>query len=301
MTGRMNILFPVLAVALSIVASFAPSYFVPLKGQIVPLLGIVMFGMGITLHPADFMRVLKRPLPVGIGVLLQFALMPLAGFMLYKLLSLPPELAAGVVLLGSCPGGTASNVICFLARGDLALSITLTAVSTLLGIFLTPLLTLLYIGETVDVPAAKMLIGMVKIVFLPVALGILANRILGSRGKRIRESFPAVSVIAIVIIIAIVVALNKENILGMGAAVAMVVVLHNLIGLGAGYGFATLLRQEGAVRRTIAIEVGMQNSGLAVLLATKYFTPVAALPGALFSVWHNLSGSLLAAFWGRRS
>lgn len=203
--------------------------------------------------------------------------------------------------MGACPGGTASNVVCYLAGGDVALSITMTVCSTLLAIVLTPLLTWLYVGQAVSVPVLKMLVSIFKIVLLPVGVGVLLNTVFTGYVRKIRHLFPMVSVLAIVFIIAIVVAINRRNIAVTGWSVALAVAIHNLAGLSAGYGAARLLGWEERICRTIAIEVGMQNSGLAVALAMKYFSAAAALPGALFSIWHNLSGSMLAACWARRS
>lgn len=260
-----------------------------------------MFGMGLTLTPASFGEVLRRPGVVGLGVFLQFAVMPLAAWLIGHGLGLSPALLAGLVLVGACPGGTASNVICYLARGDVALSITLTTVSTLLAVLFTPALTWLYVGQTVPVPVAAMLWSIVKIVLLPVAGGVVINRAARNRLERIQHVFPLVSVAAIVFIIAVIVALNRDSLGSVGVTVATAVVLHNLAGLGAGYGLARLLVCDRRTARTLAIEVGMQNSGLGVALAIKYFSAAAAVPGALFSVWHNLSGSVLAAWWSRRN
>ena len=204
-----------------------------------------------------------------------------------------------MILLGSCPGGTASNVICYLARGDVALSITLTATSTLLAVFATPLLTLLYAGKVVAVPVLDMLLSIVRIILLPVSLGVILNHYFHRPLVVVRNYFPLLSVGAIVIIIAIIVALNQAQLEQLAPAVAVTVVAHNAFGLLAGYCLARWLGRDERESRTLAIEVGMQNSGLAVALAVKYFSATAALPGALFSIWHNLSGSLLAAVWGR--
>ncbi len=282
-------------------AFWQPAPFAAAKPLIVPLLGLVMFGMGMTLTWQSFSAVLRQPGRIGLGLALQYLLMPLAAWAVALVLDLPPALLAGLVLVGASPGGTASNVVCYLARGDLALSITLTTVSTLLAILATPLLTWLYVGEQVPVPVAPMLLSIFKIVLLPVALGMLVNRLLGPRLGRLQPLFPMLSVLSIVVIIAIVVGLNRENLATMGVLVGLAVVLHNGIGLAAGYGCGLLATGDERTARTLAIEVGMQNSGLAVALAVKYFSAAAALPGALFSVWHNLSGSLLAAWWSRRT
>ncbi|MEJ2592455.1 MAG: bile acid:sodium symporter family protein [Candidatus Thiodiazotropha sp.] len=300
MISRLTRLFPLWALLFSAVAYGLPGGFVVLKPAIVPLLGLVMFGMGMTLTWNHFAEVLKRPAVVGLGVFLQYLVMPLAAWLIAGMLDLPPYLTAGLVLVGACPGGTASNVVCYLARGDVALSITLTTVSTLLAIVMTPLLTWLYVGQKVPVPVQSMLWSIFKIVLLPVALGVLVNSLFGRRLQGIKPLFPLLSVVAIVVIIAIVVALNRENIATMGIAVALAVMLHNLVGLACGYGVPRLLGLDARICRTLAIEVGMQNSGLGVALAVKYFSAAAALPGALFSIWHNLSGSMLAGVWSRR-
>ncbi len=289
MIHRVTSLFPLWAVLFSALAYGMPWLFAGLKPAIVPLLGVVMFGMGMTLTWSNFAEVLKRPGVVGLGVFLQYLVMPLAAWLVARLLGLPPYLMAGLVLVGACPGGTASNVVCYLARGDVALSITLTTASTLLAIVMTPLLTWLYVGQQVPVPVQSMLWSIFRIVLLPVSLGVLTNRLLGGRLHSVKPLFPLLSVLAIVVIIAIVVALNRGNLATMGAAVALAVILHNLLGLACGYGLPRLLGLEERICRTLAIEVGMQNSGLGVALAVKYFSAAAALPGALFSIWHNLS------------
>ncbi|MEJ2456487.1 MAG: bile acid:sodium symporter family protein [Candidatus Thiodiazotropha sp.] len=300
MVSLLTRLFPLWAILFSLVAYSFPSLFAAMKPAIVPLLGVVMFGMGMTLTWQNFREVLARPRIVGLGVLMQYLVMPLAAWLVALVLNLPPFLMVGLVLVGSCPGGTASNVVCYLARGDVALSITLTTASTLLAIALTPLLTWLYVGQKVPVPVVSMLWSIFKIVLLPVSLGVLVNTLFGRRLHGIKHLFPLVSVVAIVVIIAIIVALNRDNIASMGVAVALAVMLHNLFGLAFGYWIPRLLGQDERICRTLAIEVGMQNSGLGVALAVKYFSAAAALPGALFSIWHNLSGSMLAGYWARR-
>jgi BASS family bile acid:Na+ symporter len=294
-------LFPLWALLFSLLAYIKPGLFVNLKPAILPLLGIVMFGMGITLTWQSFKKVLRRPGMIGLGLLLQYLLMPFFAWLIAERLGLPPYLIAGMVLVGACPGGTASNVVCYLARGDVALSITLTTVSTLLAIVATPLLTWFYVGQKVPVPVESMLLSIFKIVLLPVALGVLVNSLFGNRLKAVKHLFPLLSVLAIVVIIAIIVALNRSNLSTMGVGVALAVVLHNLSGLLFGYWIPRLMGQDQRTCRTLAIEVGMQNSGLGVALAVKYFSAAAALPGALFSIWHNLSGSMLAGYWSRRS
>ena len=293
-------LFPLWALLGSLLAWLVPGWFAPMKPAIVPLLGLVMFGMGMTLTGSDFLNVLRRPFPVLLGIAMQFLLMPFAAWALAVAAGLPPQLTVGLILVGCSPGGTASNVICYLARGDVALSITLTTASTLLAVVATPLLTLFYAGETVPVPALDILFTVFKIIFLPVMLGVLANHYFHRALSPVRKVFPLLSVLSIVLIIMIIVALNHDSLANVAGGLAAVVILHNLAGLLGGYWLPRWLGRDERECRTLAIEVGMQNSGLAVALAVKYFSVTAALPGALFSIWHNLSGSLLAGIWRRQ-
>ncbi len=301
MTARVTALFPLWAVLLAALAYWQPHAFRGLAAAIVPLLAVVMFGMGITLTPASFADVARRPAVVALGVALQFLLMPLLAWLIGTAMALPQALLVGLVLVGSCPGGTASNVICYLARGDVALSIALTAVSTLLAVVATPALTWLYVGARVPVPVTDMLFSMLTIVIAPVAGGLAANHWWGQRLAALRDIFPMLSVFAIALIIAIVVALKHDQLAVLGPPLVLAVILHNLSGLGLGYFLARVFGLDRRLSRTLAIEVGMQNSGLAVALANQFFSVAAALPGALFSVWHNLSGSVLAAIWSRRT
>jgi BASS family bile acid:Na+ symporter len=294
------VLFPAWAILATVLALVWPQILTPLAPAIVPLLGVVMFGMGLTLTARDFLEVARRPLLIAGGAAMQFGIMPFAAWAVGRALDLPPELLAGLVLVGACPGGTASNVITFLARGDVALSISLTTVSTLLAVLLTPSLTWAYVGQMVAVPVGPMLLSILNVVILPVAAGVFINRLWRARLASLSALFPAISVAAIVLIIAIVVALNAGRMAELAGPVALAVVLHNGLGLAGGYGLARLFGLDTRICRTLAIEVGMQNSGLGVALANQFFTAAAALPGAVFSVWHNLSGSLLAGYWSRR-
>ncbi len=296
---RLTQLFPLWAIIFSILAWYQPQLFSAYKTWIVPLLSVVMFGMGLTLHLSDFNYVLRMPRLVLAGVGLQYTVMPIAAVSISMVLGLDPVLTAGMVLVGASPGGTASNVVCYLARGNVALSITLTAVSTLLAVILTPLLTLQLVATSIHVPTVEMLLSILYMIVLPVSLGIALNHLLGKILTPIRHVFPLISVIAIVFIIAIIVSLNTNNLLQLGPVLLAAVVLHNATGLFLGYFITRLLGYGPTECRTLAIEVGMQNSGLAVALAAKYFAASAALPGAIFSIWHNLSGSMLAGYWSR--
>ena len=279
------------------------AFFIPplasLTAYIAPLLGIVMFGMGLTLTGQDFVRVFKRPLYVAIGVAAQFTIMPVLALLLAVALRLPSELAAGVILLGCCPGGTASNVITYLAKGDVPLSVTMTSVSTVLAPLLTPILMLLLAGSWLPVDAGALFVSILQIVLLPVLAGVIVNTFLGRVVRRITPVLPLVSVVAIVVIVMAVVAASRENLLTVGPLVFVIVVAHNLAGLALGYGLGRMAGVSPSGRRAISIEVGMQNSGLAVALATVHFGGLAALPGAIFSIWHNVSGPALATYWSR--
>lgn len=293
-------LFPLWAVLFSLCAYFFPSVFVDLKSQIVPLLTIIMLAMGLTLKPKDFLNVVTNKKAIGIGLILQFSVMPLAALLVSLLLGFDPMLTIGMVLVGSVAGGTSSNVMCYLAKGDVALSITMTSISTLLGVVLTPLLVKLLAGQSVDVPAISMLMSLVKIVLVPVSIGLLCNVLLHSVTEKLEPVLPLISMVAIVMIIAIVVALNASQLATIGPIVALAVILHNSIGLASGYWICRALGFNESICRTVAFEVGLQNSGLATALAMKFFTPASAVAGTIFSIWHNLSGSLLAGYWAKR-
>lgn len=267
-----------------------------------PMLGVIMFGMGLTLVPADFRVVFSRPVDILVGCLVQFLAMPLLALLLVKLFALPADLALGVILVGCCPGGTASNVITYLAKGDLALSVGMTAVSTLLAPLLTPLLTLLLAGTFVDVDAAGMLLSIVYVVIAPILGGLLVQKILPRFTAAVTPYLPAFSSLMIAVVVSIIVSHTADRLLGSGLLVLFVVALHNAGGLFAGYAVAALLRLPMRKRAAISIEVGMQNSGLASSLATMHFAafPLAAIPGAIFSVWHNISGAIVARIYSSR-
>src|SRR5690606_27514332 len=280
-------------------AFFMPDQYSWLGVYIVPLLGLIMFGMGLTLSKADFAEVFRRPITVLIGVLGQFIIMPALAWVLTTVLALPPEVAVGVILVGCCPGGTASNVMTFLARGDLALSVAITSVTTLLAPIVTPALIYLLASQWLEVSAAAMFWSIVQVVIIPILLGLLVQKLLGERVKAGVQVLPLVSVAAIVAIVAAVVALNQERIATTGLQIFAVVVLHNGLGLLLGYLLAKLSGLTVAQRKTLSIEIGMQNSGLGVALATAHFSPLAAVPSAIFSVWHNISGPIIATIYQR--
>ncbi|MEN9463898.1 MAG: hypothetical protein RL217_79 [Pseudomonadota bacterium] len=291
--------FPFLALAVSFLAWYQPAPLLGLGSAIVPLLSVVMFCMGLALRIEDFTRVLNKPTPIGLGVLLQFTVMPFTAWAIALILNLPPEMAVGLIVVGACAGGTASNVMTYLAGGDVALSVSMTLCSTLLGVVLTPWLIALYAGAAVEVDVQAMMLSMVQIVVLPVGAGLLCNEFIPALKRALYNHLTNIATAIILLIIAIIVAINAKALTSVSLMTIFAVMLHNLIGLGAGYGIARLCKQTEVVSRTIAIEVGMQNSGLGVAIALQFFGAISALPAALFSIWHNLSASLLAAYWRR--
>ncbi|WP_210418553.1 bile acid:sodium symporter family protein [Aliikangiella coralliicola] len=293
--------FAVWVILISVIAYWQPGLFLGIKPLVALLLGVIMFGMGMTLKFEDFKSALLQPVPIVVGVLLQFGVMPALGFGLALLLELPPEIAAGVVLVGACPGGTASNVMVYLARGNVALSIAMTAVSTVLAPLVTPFLVLFYAQQWLPIDAGSLFLSIVKIVLVPVLLGLLFKRFFPQLASQGEKWSPSISVLAIVAIIAFVVAANVDNILTMSVLILVAVILHNLLGLLSGYFISLLLRQGSEECRAIALEVGMQNSGLGAVLAQAHFSPAAAIPSAIFSVWHNISGSIFASIWSRNT
>lgn len=288
-----------LAVGLSALALLKPGLFTWIAPSIAPALGVIMFGMGLSLTFEDFARLVPRWRLVGLGALLQFTVMPTLAWLLAMVFHLPPETALGVILVGACPGGTASNVITYLAGGNLALSVTLTLVTTLAAPLVTPALVAGLAGALVHVDFTAMMASVFWIVAFPVIDGLLLRRLLRRRLEPVLAVFPAVSMVAIALVIACVMGLNRETVLEFPGTVILVVVLHNLAGFGLGYGGACLLSRDHADRLAIAVEVGMQNSGLGVALAKTYFTAQAALPAALFSLEQNLAGVTLARWWRR--
>ena len=290
----------VLVLLAAVVSLWWPASFAWIDTWVInPTLGVIMFGMGLTLSPHDFRMVMSRPKDIVVGCLAQFTVMPLLALALTWAFSLPKELALGVILVGCCPGGTASNVITFLAKGDLALSVGMTATSTLLAPVLTPLLVWLMAGTMVDVDTVGMLLSIVYVVIAPIVIGLLCQRFLPKITQAIVPYLPALSSIAITLVVCIVVSHNASRLLVGGMIVVLVVVLHNICGLGLGYLIGRVLGLAEAKKKALSIEVGMQNSGLATSLATLHFAayPLAAIPGAVFSVWHNISGAIAAYFY----
>ena len=287
--------FPVLVIVGGIIGFLAADAVQTISGWTNTLLAIIMFCMGLTLRPIDFALVARRPLPVLLGVVAQYVIMPAVAVAVVWILRLPAEIAAGVILVGCAPGGTSSNVVSYLARGDVALSVTMTSISTLLAPVFTPLLTLWLAGQYMPLDAGSMALSIVQIVLIPVIAGLVIRLLAGSLVEKVLPAMPWISVLAISTIVAIVVSGSRDNIVSAGLIVLVAVILHNGVGYLLGYLVGKATRQPESAARTMAIEVGMQNSGLAAGLAAQYMSPLAALPAAVFSVWHNLSGAIVAA------
>jgi BASS family bile acid:Na+ symporter len=271
-----------------------------LKSQIVPLLMVIMLSMGLTLTINDFKNLKKYKKAILAGIILQFSVMPLAALLIANFFELDKNLVIGMILVGSVAGGTASNVMCYIAKGNVALSISMTALSTLLGVVLTPILIKYLAGTMVDISVFAMIKSLLKIVLLPVFAGVVLNHFFKNLIKKINFILPLFSIGAIVLVIAIVVSLNTKSIATLGIMLPLAIILHNATGLTLGYFVCKLLGFDNVTCKTISLEVGLQNSGLAVALAHKFFTPLSALPGAIFSIWHNISGSILAAYWSKK-
>lgn len=281
----------------SIIAYIEPSWFTGLAPYISVLLGIVMFGMGLTLTAKDFSEVFTRPLEVLIGVVGQFVIMPCLAWALCTVLGLPPEISVGVILVGCCPGGTSSNVMTYLSRGDVPLSVTITACTTLLAPFVTPALIYLFASKWVDVSISAMFMSIVKIVVVPIVLGIVFNTLFHRTVRHAVVCLPLISVLAIVSIVCAVVAVSHDRLAQTGLLIFVVVILHNCLGYLFGYLLGKAFHLSLHKKKTLSIEIGMQNSGLGVALAMAHFSPLSAVPSAIFSVWHNISGPIIATIF----
>lgn len=294
--------FALWVIVFAALALWQPEFFVWLKAYIPWILGIIMLGMGMTMTVDDFKGVLQSPKAVLIGVVAQFVVMPGLAYVLCKLFNLPPEIAVGVILVGCCPGGTASNVITYMAKGNVALSVACTSVSTLLAPVLTPAIFYLLASQWLKIDAASMFISILQVVLLPIVVGLILRTWLKRQVESYIQVMPLVSVIAIVAIVAAIIGGSKAAILQSGLLILAVVILHNGLGYLLGFTAARFFKLPYADSKAIAIEVGMQNSGLGVALAAVHFaaSPITAVPSAIFSLWHNISGPALATYWASR-
>lgn len=289
------------AVALTFPDPFREINGFQLKKLIVPLLQIIMLGMGTTMAIKDFEGVIKQPRAVFVGVVCHFIIMPLLGYTLANTFNFPPEIAAGVVLIGCSPSGLASNVMCFIAKANVPLSITVTTLSTLLAPFLMPALMKLLAGQFIEISFWKMMLEIMQIVILPVVVGLILNRIFRKSAVIINRVMPLVSMAGIVLIVAIITAAGRDSLLTVGWTLALCVLIHNLTGFLLGYWSARLFGMDEQSCRTVAIEVGLQNGGLASGIAVQMGkVATVGLAPALFGPIMNTTGSLLATFWSQR-
>lgn len=285
------------------IALYYPDLFVEVSGfkttgLIIPLIQIIMFGMGTAMSIKDFIGIIKTPKGVLIGVAAQLTIMPLVGFLLAKMSNFPPEIAAGIILIGCSPSGVASNVMAYLAKANLALSITITSISTLIAPFVTPWLMKLLAGEFVEIEVLGMMWSIVKMIILPIGVGLIFNRLRGNKFKWLDKTMPIVSMLGIGLIIVVITAAGRDSLLDIGAILALIVLVHNLLGYSVGYWLSRLLRMPERDARTIAIEVGMQNGGLASGIANSMgkITTMGLAP-AVFGPLMNITGSILASYW----
>ncbi|MEM6345424.1 MAG: bile acid:sodium symporter family protein [Bacteroidota bacterium] len=298
-----GLLFPISIFAVVLLALYYPERFTHIgdfesKRLIVPLLMLIMFGVGTELRWQDFKNVIKMPQAVLVGVICQFSLMPLVGYALVSLAELPPEIAAGVILVGCSPSGLASNVMSYLAKANLALSITLTAVATLLAPFLTPLLMKLFADQLVKISVLEMMRSIFMIVIIPIGLGLLFNAWRKDRFPIFKKILPLISMFGIGFIILVITAVGHEGLKTVGWTLVLIIIAHNTIGYLLGYGICKAFRMGEKNCRTIALEVGMQNSGLAAGIAVSMeLAGTMGLAATVFGPWMNISGSLLATFW----
>lgn len=294
--------FALWVILFAVIAMMLPEAFVWLKAYITWMLGLAMLGMGMTMTLADFKGVLHSPKAVLIGVIAQFVVMPGLAYALCKLFNLAPEIAIGVILVGCCPGGTASNVITYMAKGNTALSVACTSVSTLLAPLLTPAIFYLLASQWLHIDAGSMFVSILQVVLFPIVLGLIIRSFFKKQVEQYIQIMPLVSVIAIVAIVAAIIGASKTAILQSGLMILGVVILHNGLGYLLGFWASRLFKLPYADSKAVAIEVGMQNSGLGVALAAVHFaaSPVTAVPSAIFSLWHNISGPALATYWASR-
>ncbi len=286
-------------IAIAIITFFFPDIFIWVKGDIQALiLGIIMLSMGMTLTVEDFKILVARPVDILVGAIAQYSLMPLIAFSLTKIFHLDPAIGVGLILVGCCPGGVSSNIMSFLCRGDVAFSVGMTTVTTLISPIMTPMLVLLLAGESIDVDALGMFKSILLVTLMPVTIGFFLNYLFGSNQKfgDIRKIMPGVSVIGLACIVGGVIATNGSAFFKSGVVIFIAIFCHNALGYLLGFIVGKCLKMGTAKNRTIAIEVGMQNAGLATNLATKHFSalPEAAVVSAVSCVWHSISGTILA-------
>lgn len=289
--------FYIIIVLIAFLGFLFPNLFSWIKPYVKQMLGAIMFCMGATLTLKDFKQVLKTPKLIGVGILLQYTCMPLLAFAISKVLQLPTEQLIGMVIVGSCPGGTSSNLITFLSKGNVALSVTITLCSTILAPLLTPLILFGLLAEEMPIDAITLMKSVFWIVVFPIVDALVIRHFFEKQFQKIVFIFPSLAILIISFLVAFIVGVNKSLLITLPVILFLAIVFHNGLGYALGYYVSKLLGFNKRDARTIAVEVGMQNSGLGLALANQFFSAVVALPSALFSIWHNLSGVILAKIW----
>ena len=284
----------------AIIAYFKQEVFLWVVPNMNTMLGFIMFGMGMTLKKDDFTLILKRPKDVIFGTLAQYIIMPLGAFLVVKAFNLPGELAVGLILLGSCPGGVTSNVMSFIAKGDVALSVTFTSISTLLAPIVTPAFILLFAGQWVQINALGMFISITKVVIVPIILGGICHRFFSRFTEKAIRVLPSISGLAMVLLVGGIVSANADKLTYSVIIVAFAVIVHNILGYIGGYITASKIGFDEEKRRVLSIETGMKNATLATTLAMAHFAPQAAIAPAIAGIWHAFSVSVLANYWGNK-
>lgn len=290
----------VMVLIAAIIGFIRPETFIWAVPYMNTLLGLIMFGMGMTLKEEDFMLIVKRPKDVILGTIIQFTIMPLGAYFIAKIFNLPAELAVGLILLGSCPGGVTSNVMSFIAKGDVALSVTFTTISTLLAPIITPAFILLFGGKWVEINAFGMFISISKVVLFPIVLGLICHKFFSNFAKQSVRVLPAVSGMTMVLLVGGIVSVNSQKLLTSGVIVALAVIAHNIIGYVLGYIAGAKIGFNEKKRRVLSIETGMKNATLATTLAMAHFAPAAAIAPAIAGIWHAFSVSALANYWANK-
>ncbi len=289
--------FYIIIVCIAFLGFLFPDVFSWITSCVKQMLGGIMFCMGATLTFKDFKQVVKTPKLIGLGILLQYTCMPLLAFTISKVLQLPTEQLMGMVIVGSCPGGTSSNLITYLSKGNVALSVTITLCSTMLAPLLTPLILFGLLAEDMPIDALTLMKSVFWIVVFPIIDALVIRHFFEKQFQKVAFIFPSLAILLISFLVAFIVGINKDLLLTLPLILFLAIILHNSLGYTLGYHVTKLFGFSKKEARTIAVEVGMQNSGLGLALANQFFSAMAALPSALFSIWHNLSGVILAKVW----
>lgn len=291
----------IMVIIAAVTGFFKPIIFIWAVPHLNTFLGFIMFGMGMTLKEEDFLLIIKRPKDVILGTIIQFVIMPFSAYIIAKIFNLSGELAVGLILLGSCPGGVTSNVMSFIAKGDVALSVTFTTVSTLLAPIITPAFILIFAGKLVDIDGLGMFLSISKVVLIPIVLGGVCHKYFKKFSEQSVRVLPAISGMTMVLIVGAIVSANGDKLLVSGVVITAAVMIHNTIGYFLGYFAGGKIGFNEEQKRVLSIETGMKNATLATTLAMTHFSPIVAIAPAIAGIWHAFSVSALANYWSNRS